>query len=110
MLSTIMEKKKTKKRPKSLKLQLGLGDLQNVAIIFVVLAVVLAVGSYILVTIGQQPGFNTANAVANETLQSGSAALHTFSTWLPILAIVIVAAIVIYILMGVFSGGHRAAA
>lgn len=106
-----MTKQIEKEKPrKNFKAQLGLGDLQTVAIIFVVLAVVLAVGAYILTTIGSQPGFSTANSVANTTLTQGQNAISTFATWLPILAVVIVAAIVIYILVGVFHGGNKGAA
>ena len=95
---------------KPLKAQMGIGDLQTVAIVFIVLAVVLAVGSYILTSIGTQGAFG-ANTVANQTLGYGQTALKTFSSWLPILAVVIVSAIVIYILVGVFhGGGHNRAA
>ncbi|MEM3416248.1 MAG: hypothetical protein QW719_02845 [Candidatus Micrarchaeaceae archaeon] len=92
-----------------MKLQLGLGDLEGIAIIFVVLAVVLAVGAYILSTIGTTANF-PANSVSATTLSNGQTALNTFATWLPILAIVIVAAIVIYILIGVFHGRGQGAA
>lgn len=88
---------------KTMKGQLGLGDLSTIGIIFVVLAVVLAVGAYILLSIGNT-GLFPSNSVANTTLQQGQTALKTFATWLPILAVVVVAGVVIYILINMFHG------
>ena len=74
-------------------------------LVFVVLAVVLAVGAYILSSIGNTAGFASGSVPAN-TLNEGQQALQTFSNWLPILAVVIVAAIIIYLLLRMFAGGH----
>lgn len=98
---------KTKWSNKTMKAQMGLGDLTTIGIIFVVLAVVLAIGAYILTSVNTAAGF-TANSVSSNTLTNGEVALNTFATWLPILAVVIVAGIVIYILVNVFHGGHGA--
>ncbi len=81
------------------------GSLISYGLIFVVLAVVLAVGAYVLSQIGTTANF-TANSVSATTLTNGQTALNTFSTWLPILAVVIVASIIIYILVRMFTGGH----
>jgi len=94
---------KTPYMKKTMRAQVGLGDLSTIGIIFVVLAVVLAVGAYILTTINTTAGFAVGSISAN-TLSFGQSALQTFAQWLPILAIVIVAGIVIYILMNVFHG------
>lgn len=92
------------KNKKNMKAQLGLGDLSTIGIIFVVLAVVLAIGAYILLSIGNT-GLFPANSVANTTLGQGQTAIKTFATWLPILAVVVVAGVVIYILVNMFHGG-----
>lgn len=91
---------------KTMKAQLGLSDLSTIGIIFVVLAVVLSIGAYILLSIGNTGLFPT-NSVANTTLSQGQTALKTFATWLPILAVVVVAGVVIYILVSMFHGGTR---
>lgn len=97
------------KLKKTMKGQLGIGDLSTIGIIFVVLAVILAIGAYILSSVGTAANFS-ANSVANQTLTNGQTALKTFATWLPILAVVIVAGVVIYILVNVFNrGGSRGA-
>ena len=88
---------------KTMRAQVGLGDLSTIGVIFVVLAVVLAIGAYILSTINTTAAF-AANSISSNTLNFGQSALSTFAQWLPILAIVIVAGIVIYILMNVFHG------
>ncbi len=74
-------------------------------LVFVVLAVVLAIGAYILSSINNTAGF-AAGSVPSNTLNEGQQALQTFSNWLPILAVVIVAAIIIYLLLRMFAGGH----
>lgn len=91
---------------KPMKAQLGLSDLSTIGIIFVVLAVVLSIGAYILLSIGNTGLFPT-NSVANTTLSQGQTALKTFATWLPILAVVVVAGVVIYILVSMFHGNAR---
>lgn len=92
----------------SYKGQLGVGDLTTIGIVFVVLAVVLSIGAYILTSVNTAAGF-AANSVSANVVTQGTSALNTFATWLPILAVVIVAGIVIYILVNVFSGGRRGA-
>lgn len=91
---------------KNMKGQIGIGDLSTIGIIFVVLAVVLSIGAYILLSIGNT-GLFPSNSVANTTLSQGQTALKTFATWLPILAVVVVAGVVIYILVNMFHGGSR---
>ena len=87
---------------------MGIGDLTTIGIVFVVLTVILAVGAYILSTINTTAGF-AAGSVASNTLANGQTALGTFASWLPILAIVIVAGVIIYILVNVFRGGTHGA-
>ena len=89
-----------------MRLQAEVSSLVTYGIIFVVLAVVLSIGAYILSSISTTAAFG-ANTVANTTLVNGQSALKTFSTWLPILAVVIVSAIIIYLLINVFRGEAR---
>ena len=75
---------------------LTLQDAAPVAIIMVVLAIVLSVGGTILTTM-------SASGSVNQTIiDEGSAALATFADWQSIIAIVVVAALVIGIIYGVF--------
>jgi len=69
-----------------------LGDLSGIAITFVVLAVTLSVGSTILDSI--QEGNVAASYAANATTE-GLMSLSTLADWLPTLATIVAAAVVI---------------
>ena len=69
-----------------------LGDLSGIAITFVVLAVTLGVGATILSSI--QDGQTPASTAANAT-QEGLDAVAELADWLPTLATIVVAAVVI---------------
>jgi ABC-type uncharacterized transport system permease subunit len=69
-----------------------LGDLSGIAITFVVLAVTLSVGSTILDSI--QDG-NVADSYAANATTEGLNSLSTLSDWLPTLATIVAAAVVI---------------
>ena len=69
-----------------------LGDLSGIAITFVVLAVTLSVGSTILDSI--QEGNVAASYAANATTE-GLDSLSTLADWLPTLATIVAAAVVI---------------
>jgi len=69
-----------------------LGDLSGIAITFVVLAVTLSVGSTILDSI--QDG-NVADSYAANATTEGLQSLSTLADWLPTLATIVAAAVVI---------------
>ena len=95
---------------KQLKAQTEIGDLGNHAIIFVVVAVIIAVGAYMLTSIGSTGAFG-ANSVANQTLTFGQTALKTIGTWwLLILGAILIAVIVLLLIkgLGAATGGGRA--
>lgn len=69
-----------------------LGDLSGIAITFVVLAVTLSVGSTILDSI--QDG-NVADSYAANATTEGLSSLSTLADWLPTLATIVAAAVVI---------------
>ena len=79
-----------------------LGDLQGIVLILVVTAVVFGAGLYALVQFQNNIGANTTSqylAVANATKAIGDLA-----TWLPIIVVVIAAALIIGIVVRSFSG------
>ena len=69
-----------------------LGDLSGIAITFVVLAVTLGVGATILASI--QAG-QTASSTAFNATQEGLESLTELADWLPTLATIVAAAVVI---------------
>jgi len=79
------------------------GDILPLGITFVVLGVVLAMGTYILAQVQNQLPVNSAASAAIGNATKGVA---TFGGWLPILAVVIIAAVVIGVILSSFLG-HR---
>lgn len=79
----------------------GVGDLTALALLFVVAGVMLAMGNYILSSIGNQL---PANSTAVSAIGNATSGINTFASWLPILAVVIISAIVIGILISAFMG------
>lgn len=72
-----------------------LTDLAPVAIAFVFVAIVIGVGADVLADINAD---QTANSVADNATTSGLEGLQELSSWLPTIALVIAAAIVIGVL------------
>lgn len=79
----------------------GLNQLPSVAIIFVLAATVIAVGAYVLTQIDTTAGFANGSVAANATI-AGQTALGTLATWLPVIAVVIAAVILISLLVNAF--------
>ena len=72
------------------------GQMLPLAIVFIVLAIGLGLGAQVLGTI--QAG-QAANSFAFNASQNGLVGLNTFSSYLPTIALVVVAAVVIGILV-----------
>lgn len=81
-----------------------LQDLLYVGILFVAIAIVLGFGGQILQNIANT---QTANSVALNVTNYGLTSLNTFGSWLPTLALVVVAAIVIGIIFAYFLFGNK---
>jgi len=97
------DKTKMKLLKKMNKKGFRLGDLSGIAITFVVLAVVLGVGSTILASI--QTG-QSADGFAYNNTQQGLLALGELSDWQVTLATIVVAAVVIGVI-GLFYSMKR---
>ena len=100
------ESKESKMQPKR-RLAAGLQDLLPAVVAFVLIAIVGSVGALIL------QGFSTsssvtANSIAYNATQYGLKGINTFMSYLPLIALVIVAAILIGIVLVAFAfGGNR---
>ena len=80
-----------------------LGQLAAVGVTFVVIAIVLGMGAQILEKmIETSGGTNTTNA----TLQNGTLAIGELSSWLPTIAIIVAAAVIIGIVVTYFAVGR----
>lgn len=83
------------------KAMFGLDSLGSVAIILVVAAIVIAMGGTILKDI--QTGLDDGtNSSAYNTTSYGLASMTTFAKWLPTIAIVVAAAIIISVVVTSF--------
>jgi type II secretory pathway component PulF len=75
---------------------MGLNDMLTYGLLFVAVAIVLAVGGQVL---GQLNETQTAGTVEHNVTTHGLTSLSTLGQWLPIIAIVIAAVIIIGILI-----------
>lgn len=80
---------------------LGLGDLPKAAIAFVFIAIVVGVGADVL---GDIRADQTAGSYEENATVQGLQSLDTLASWLPTIALVIAAAIVIGVLAMFRSG------
>jgi len=70
---------------------------------FVLIGVMLAIGTYILSSISTTGGF-VAESAQDYVIRNATAGLLTLGQWLPLVALVIAAGIVIAVLVGSFGG------
>lgn len=74
------------------------GDLLPLALTFVVVAVAIGIGAAVLQDVRDSDSI-TANSAAYNATQSGLDSMETFGDWLPTLALVVVAAVIIGVLI-----------
>ena len=104
---TIQVSKESTESKVQRRLAAGLQDLLPAVVAFVLIAIVGSVGALIL------QGFSTsssvpANSIAYNATQYGLKGINTFMSYLPLIALVIVAAILIGIVLVAFAfGGNR---
>jgi hypothetical protein len=78
------------------------------AIVFVVIGVAVSIGAYITSEVQVQvASVAGSNSIANQTAGYAVKGMQTFGQWLPILAIVVIAAVIIALLYGLLGGGNR---
>ena len=80
----------------------ALNELSGVALVFVLLGVTLAIGAYILSSVNTAGGF-TAGSASATAIGNATNGVSQLATWLPIIAIVIAAGVVIAVLVNAFS-------
>jgi NADH:ubiquinone oxidoreductase subunit 6 (subunit J) len=80
---------------------LGLGEAPAAVIMLVVIAIVLGIGASILTTV--QTG-QTTNSIAYNASGYGLTGVNTFSQWVPTIAIVLAASLVIGLVMAYLMG------
>ncbi len=87
----------------------SLNALASVALMFVIITIVLAMGGRILEGVRDE---QTSSSIAYNATTKGLEGIGTFADWMPLLAIIIISVIVISMLMGGFGrsmgGGGRA--
>lgn len=84
----------------------GIGDLLPLALTFVVVAIAIAIGAAVLTDVRSSSTFTTNDAGYNATTK-GLLAMTTFGDWLPTLALVVVAAIIIGVLIMYLASRFR---
>jgi amino acid transporter len=86
---------------------LGIDSLGGLAITFVVAAITIGFGSLILSELGDDVYSSDGNSTAYNITGDGEEALGKFAQWLPTLAIIVVAAVIIAVIVGAFYIGGR---
>lgn len=79
-----------------------LGELPGLALVVVIIAIAAAVGAYTLDTIETELG--SASATVNTTIEDGIDAVGDITSWLGIIVIVVMGAIIIKLLFDSFGG------
>ncbi len=83
----------------------ALDDYLGASVMFVVIGVTVAVGAYITSQVQTQIGNVAGNtSLAYNAAGQAVSGMNTFAQWLPILAIVLVAVVIIALLYGFFRG------
>jgi len=86
-----------------------LNELAGAALAFVVIGLVIAFGAMIAADVQETVEADYGDGVANDTLGNVLEALGNFGGWLPLLALVIIAVVIIGFLIGGFGGMTRSA-
>jgi type II secretory pathway component PulF len=76
----------------------AVGDLLPLALTFVVVAIAIAIGASVLSNVRSSSTF-VANDYGYNATTKGLAAMSTFGNWLPTLALIVIAAIIIGVLI-----------
>ena len=83
---------------------IALSELTSVGLLFVLLGVVLSIGAYINTSIRTAGGF-ADGTVAYWAINNATGGILNLSSWLPLIAIVIAAGVVISVLVSAFKFG-----
>lgn len=75
--------------------------------LFIVAGITLAVGLYVLTQINSTAGW-TATSTSGLAISNATSAIGQLVSWFPIIALVLAAAVVIYLIVGAFSPGKAA--
>lgn len=81
-------------------LKMDLNQLSSMVLVFVVAAVIIGIGGTVLTSV---QGTQTANGIAYNATGEGLSGITTFGEWLPTIAVIVAAAIVIGIIVSMFK-------
>ena len=82
---------------------IALNQMTSVGLMFVLLGVVLSIGAYITTSV--QTSVGGASTFAGGAIGNATSGILSLSTWLPLIAIVLAAGVVISVLVGAFKFG-----
>jgi hypothetical protein len=83
---------------------LALNDLVTITLAFVLIGVVGAIGLYINASVNTTAGFTTSsNGLSYWAIQNASTGMSTLLQWLPLIAVIVAAGIVIAVLVSAFA-------
>jgi len=79
---------------------MAMGDLSSVVLAFVVVAIIVGIGATVLTSVQTT---QTANSLAYNATSSGLTGIDTFGDWLPTIAVISAAALVIGLIINYFK-------
>lgn len=83
---------------------LSFNQMSSVAMVFVLVGITIGIGAHVNSEVAKTGGFTqAAYKVANTTLGNATSGLAKLSSWLPIIAVVLAASVVIGVLVVAFS-------
>jgi hypothetical protein len=77
-------------------------QLSTVALLFVLVGIILAIGAYVLAQVNTTAGF-ASTTIQAAAIGNATAGIGQLAQWMPIIAIVIAAGVVIAVLVGAFA-------
>jgi hypothetical protein len=83
----------------------SLQEMAPLAISFVIIAIVLGIGATVVASIQATQGNSTSTTIAYNASGNGLTSLNTLASWLPTIAVIIAAAVVIGIIVAYFRFG-----
>lgn len=86
---------------------IGMNDLLGYVMLFVVAGVMLGIGAYITSSVSKSiaTAVGTSGSYAENATNQSTLGIYTIASWMPILAIVVIAAVVLGVLIGALYFG-----
>jgi vacuolar-type H+-ATPase subunit I/STV1 len=80
----------------------AINDLVSVVLTFVLIGIIAAMGLYVNTQVGTVAGFNMTSSPSGNAISNATLGISVLMSWLPIIAIIVAAGLIISLLVGAF--------